>query len=238
MWDVAVDRKEYEVSFSETAPRVDSPWESPPWDGVESLDVAFFRPESSSHRPATRCKLLYSASRLHGIFRIDDRYVRCIRAGFQAEVFKDSCVEFFVQPKPGAGYFNFEFNCGGAMLASYVYDPVRVGGRVRGCSPLSLEEAGQVLLYHDMPDRVEPETEHDVVWHLGFSLPFSLLERYVGSIGEVGGQVWRANFYKCGDETSHPHWGSWQPIAERNFHDPSSFGDIRFKKLRRTVHLP
>ena len=225
-----MDRKEYEVCFSELAPHVGGSWDSSPWDGIRSLELVFFRPEGAGHCPATRCKLLYSSSRLHGIFRIEDRYVRCVHAGFQAEVFRDSCVEFFVQPKPGAGYFNFEFNCGGAMLASYVYDPVRVDGRLRGCSPLSLEEGSEVLIYHDLPEQIEPEIDGPVIWHLGFSLPFSLLERYVGPIGEKGGQEWRANFYKCGDDTSHPHWGSWQPLAERNFHDPSSFGTIRFKR--------
>lgn len=233
-----MDRKEYDVSFSRMAPEVSGPWDGPTWEGVESLEVAYFRPESSSHRPRTRCKLLYSASRLHGLFRIDDCYVRCIHTGFQAEAFRDSCVEFFVQPKPGAGYLNFEFNCGGAMLASYVYDPARVEGRVRGCASLSLEEFGQVLLYHDLPERVEPEIGHPVVWHLGFSLPFALLETYVGPLGEVGGQEWRANFYKCGDDTSHPHWGSWEPLAERNFHDPSSFGVIRFKKPGGSISRP
>jgi len=230
--DAPVDSKEYAVSFFELAPHAGGSWDSSPWEAVGTLEVAFFRPEGSSHRPRTRCKLLYSSSRLHGIFRIEDRYVRCVHAGFQAEVYKDSCVEFFVQPKPGTGYLNFEFNCGGAMRASHVYDPARVGGRLKGYTPLSPEEGRQVAIYHDLPELVEPEIGHDVVWHLGFSLPFSLLERYVGPLGEKGGQEWRGNFYKCGDETSHPHWGSWAPLAERNFHDPSSFGMIRLKTER------
>jgi hypothetical protein len=45
----------------------------------------------------------------------------------------------------------------------------------------------------------------------------------------VSGQVWHANFYKCGDHTSHKHWASWQPVKELNFHRPEDFGDIVFE---------
>jgi len=48
----------------------------------------------------------------------------------------------------------------------------------------------------------------------------------LGEQGSAG--IRRANFYKCGNETSHPHWLSWMPLAERNFHDPSSFGQLVF----------
>lgn len=60
--------------------------------------------------------------------------------------------------------------------------------------------------------------------------PFALLEKYAGVFEEIGGQAWKANFYKCGSETSHPHWGSWSAIDALNFHLPAKFGDIRFAK--------
>ncbi len=171
---------------------------------------------------------LYGADRVYGLFRVDDRYVRSVHTGFQAEVHKDSCVDSFVQPKKGPGYFNFEFNCGGAWLASYVIDPTREEGRVRKSVPLSMDEGRGILVYHSMPEIVEPEIDKRVVWRIEFAIPLSVLERYAGPIGELGGQIWRANFYKCGSETSRPHWASWSPIDERNFHAPASFGRLRF----------
>jgi hypothetical protein len=138
-------------------------------------------------------------------------------------------VEFFVQPNPGKGYFNFEFNCGGAMLASYVTDPERIEGRLKSCTPLDRDLAAEVSIYHSLPVTVEPEIEEDIVWYLGFSVPFALLEACAGRIGRVPGQVWRANFYKCGNDTSHPHWGAWSPLDKRNFHVPADFGDLRFQ---------
>ena len=100
--------------------------------------------------------------------------------------------------------------------------PARVEGRIRGYALLTPEECRRVLLYHSLPERVEPEIAGEVVWHLEFSMPFALLETYAGPLFDVGGRVWRANLYKCGNDTSHPHWGAWAPIAERNFHAPEA----------------
>jgi hypothetical protein len=51
------------------------------------------------------------------------------------------------------------------------------------------------------------------------------MEPYCGPLRPVRGQRWRANAFKCGDQTSHPHWASWAPIGEAlNFHQPGRFG--------------
>lgn len=68
-----------------------------------------------------------------------------------------------------------------------------------------------------------------MVWTLEFSVPFAVLEKYIGVLEPIKGQTWRANFYKCGNETSHPHWISWMPLSARNFHNPESFGNLVFE---------
>jgi hypothetical protein len=215
-------------------PRTDFPperggqWKVTPWSETPSLVIGCFRPEGTSHRPFVRCKMLYDESRLYGLFHVKDRYVRCAHRGFQVPVYEDSCVELFVQPKPDTGYFNFEFNCGGSMLASYVTDPTRVGGRVAEARPLRPEEGRKVAIYSSLQPIIEPEIEDEVTWSLGFTIPFALLESYVGKLGKVAGQEWQANLYKCGDRTSHPHWASWAPLSDRNFHAPRDFGVLRF----------
>ena len=95
------------------------------WQRANVFEITHFRPESSSHRPRTLDKLLYGEKGLYGMFNVKDKYVRCVHSNFQSDVWKDSCVEFFVQPKPDMGYFNFEFNCGGALLSYYIKDPTR-----------------------------------------------------------------------------------------------------------------
>ncbi len=210
-------------------PTLEGAWEGVEWEQAGTLELTHFRPEGSAHRPRTSAKLLYDDQGLFGMFRVEDRYVRCVRTGYMAPVYKDSCVEFFVQPGPGKGYFNFEFNCGGALLCSYITAPVRVPGGFREFTGLSGEECRQVAVYHSMPAIVDPEIAGPVAWALEFFVPFPLLEKYAGPFGRVRGREWRANFYKCADETSHPHWASWSPVDELNFHLPRCFGTLEFR---------
>jgi hypothetical protein len=218
----------YKLLFTRQIPEMRELWDGVFWRRSQPLSLGCFRPEGSDHRPLTRCKLLYNEKNIFGIFQVADQYVRCVHTRFQSDVWKDSCVEFFVQPKNGKGYFNFEFNCGGALLASYVTDPTRVGVSLKEYIPLTPDEDQQIRRYASKPSIIEPEIFQPLVWHLEFSLPFAVLETYAGPLGPMKGQIWRANFYKCGNETSHPHWVSWTPLSARNFHDPSSFGQIEF----------
>jgi hypothetical protein len=203
-------------------------WDGPAWGQTPPLDIDCFRPESTSHRPLVQCKLLYDDSHFYGLFFVRDRYVRCLHTGFQAPVYEDSCVELFVQTRPDMGYFNFEFNCGGALLASYVMNPTRIDGRVAEATPFLPEEGRQIAIYHSLPSIIESEIEDEVTWLLEFAIPFTLLQSYAGSLGKIDGQEWRGNLYKCGNGTSHPHWASWSPLSERNFHAPWDFGTLRF----------
>lgn len=116
------------------------------------------------------------------------------------------------------------------MLLYYVTDTTRrPDGEFVGFLPLPPEEGSQVRRYHSLPERVEPEIEEDTEWVLEFAIPFTLFEKYIGALGDKAGQEWRANFYKCGDATSHPHWASWAPLPKTDFHLPECFGEIVFE---------
>ncbi len=145
--------KSYTVPQTKRVPEMQGLWEGAVWHKVPALSVDNFRPEGSAHRPQTLCKLLYDRESIFGIFRVDDQYVRCVNTGLQADVYRDSCVELFLQPKSTGGYFNFEFNCGGSLLASYVTDPARIRGRVKECLPLTPDDDRQIRRYHNLPYR-------------------------------------------------------------------------------------
>jgi hypothetical protein len=218
------------VRAAREPPRLEAGWDDPAWAHAETLELAHFRPEGSGHRPRTRARLLHTGDALVGRFLVEDRYVRSRHTRFGDPVYEDSCVEVFLEPAPGRGYLNFEMNAGGALLASHVTDPRRVaGGGLAGSRRLREDEAASVGVRSSLPRVVEPEVESPLEWQLAFSLPTALLERYVGPLGPLPGRSWRANLYKCGDRTSHPHWASWAPLDERNFHLPRCFGTLRFE---------
>jgi len=199
-------------------------WDDAVWEKAETLEIRNFRPEGSDHRPQTSARLLYDARGIHGIYRVQDRYVRCERTEYGSDAWKDSCVEFFVQPKPDCGYFNLEMNCGGAFLCWHIIDPTPAPQFF-----MPPEIGQQIKTRSSLPRTVDPEITEPVTWMLQFFVPFAVYEKMVGPLGEIPGQTWRGNFYKCGDETSHPHWASWSPVDEFNFHLPRCFGEIRFE---------
>jgi hypothetical protein len=220
---------EYHVKRATVCPELAGLWDGPAWGQTEAITVDNFRPESSDHRPKVQAKLLFDAETIYGIFYVEDKYVRAVHTGYQESVCKDSCVEFFVKPKPDEGYFNFEFSACGAFLVHYVTDATRQpGGDCKAFVELTEQDGDLVKVYHSLPGRIEPEIEEDTEWVLEFAIPCQLLEKYVGSLGDPAGQMWRANFYKCGDATSHPHWASWMPLPKTNFHQPEYFGTLRF----------
>jgi hypothetical protein len=222
----SADMQEYVISRSVSEPLPGADWQDPFWSPAETLELTHFRPEGSGHRPRTFARLLYDENGIHGIFQVHDQYVRCTRTNFQDEVWKDSCVEFFVQPKQGCGYFNFEFNCGGAFLCYYIVNPERTADGFKEFTKVPEEIGRTIQVWPSLPGRIREEIKEPVVWTLRFFIPFSLFEHY--PLGKLSSQAWRGNFYKCADESSHPHWGSWTPLDAFDFHRPSCFGRIRF----------
>ena len=222
---------QYVIRRTDAQPELAGNWDGPIWSRADTLDVAEFRTErGDAHRPKTQARLLYDAESLYGVFRVEDRYVRAVHTEFNACVCRDSCVEFFVKPKADKGYFNMEFSCGGALLMYYIVDATPApNGNFLDYTELTPEDGAQVAVYHSMPGVVEPEIQAPTTWFLEFRVPLALYEKYAGGIGDPAGQEWTANFYKCGDQTSHPHWASWAPIDKLSFHRPHCFAPIQFE---------
>jgi hypothetical protein len=219
----------YTVRAADVLPALEKGWNDPAWTSAGTAEVSHFRPESSAHRPRVQARLLHGPGGIRGVFHIDDRYVRSVRTGFQSPVYKDSCVEFFMQPRPDRGYFNLEMNAGGSHLCYYVEDPTRTPDGFKKLTRLSDEDGRQFRIRSSLPATVEPEITEPLAWELNFFVPLPVLEKHVGPLGALSGKTWRGNFYKCGDELSHPHWAAWAPVDALNFHLPRCFGVIHFQ---------
>ena len=64
-------------------------------------------------------------------------------------------------------------------------------------------------------------------WRVGVVIPFELIGLHPDNLPHSI----RANFYKCGDKTAHPHYVSWSPIdtPKPDFHRPDFFGELILK---------
>jgi hypothetical protein len=193
------------------------------------MRISNFHPRSSEHHPVTEAALLYDDRHLFAVFRVADRYVRSVHTDYDSDTYEDSCVELFVQPAGRTGYFALEVNCGGAFSLRHIEDPTRTSNRFAKWVAVAPEIAATIRIAHSLPAVVEPEEEGPIDWWVEVAWPFTAMEPYCGPVTPVGGQRWRANAFKCGDRTSHPHWASWAPIEEAlNFHQPRYFGDLEF----------
>lgn len=219
----------YVIRETAQPPDLEDAFDGSAWAVADVVKIEDFHLQSSDHRPVTRARVLRHRRTIHFRFRVEDRFVRCTRTGFQQAVCKDSCVEMFIQPRPDKGYFNFEFNCGGAMLLYYIEDASRgVDSPFKRYQVVPDEQCRLVRLRSTLPQRVELEIAAPVTWELGGMFPLELFEAFTGPLGEPAGQEWLGNFFKCGDQTSHPHWASWAPIgSELNFHQPDRFQPLR-----------
>jgi len=226
----------YVAKRAPAPPALSGDWAGAVWKEANTLRVTHFLPklenglEDSGHRPDTRARVLYDAKGLYVHFRVKDQYVRSITTAYRGPVWEDAAVELFVQPKAARGYFNFEINCGGAMMLSYHENTEWKGESLRPGGGVPWELASKVKIFHSMPETVEPEIAGPVTWHIEYFIPFELFEEYLGPLGGVAGQTWRANFYKIAETNSHPHFGAWSKIEEGNsFHQPEFFGYLRFE---------
>lgn len=216
----------YEVARFENAPVIDANWNKKEWTDVDPLAIDNFMGDQPEHFPKVKAKIAYDREAIYVIFNVEDQYVKAIHKNHQDPVYKDSCVEFFFSPGESSegGYFNLEMNCGGKMLFHHQEAP-RTGN-----VNISPEDIEQVKVAHSLPELVEPEIQEPTTWTVEYRIPFSILWKYHQVSTPGSGTTWRANFYKCADGTSHPHWLTWSPIdfPRPNFHVPEYFGNLEF----------
>jgi len=205
----------------------DADWDSAPWQGIPAVMLGNHMGDHPDHFPRTEVKTAYDDSAVYVMFRVDDQYVRAAAQNHQDHVSEDSCVEFFFTPCPDVSrhYFNLEMNCGGTMLFHFQPEPWK--GQIK----IPIADCNGVQISHSLPRIIDPEIEGPVTWTVQCRIPIALLERYCKVTRPAPHAAWRANFYKCADGASHPHWLTWAPVdhPKPDFHRPQSFGALEFE---------
>ncbi len=219
----------YKVARVKQKIAVNALWDGDFWRDVESLSLKHFMGAKPEHFPKVQAKLAYDDKSVYVIFQVDDRYVRAVAKKHQDAVFRDSCVEFFFTPSGNVaqGYFNLEMNCGGTMLFYYQRAPSQ------SSVPISGADLSRIKVSHSLPKIIDPEIADPTQWTVAYRLPVAMFSKYFSARIQqpAPGITWRANLYKCADDTSHPHWLTWSPVnfAEPDFHRPHSFGSLVFE---------
>ena len=156
-------------------------------------------------------QLALSGDDLHVFLYAKEPYALARATEENAAVHLDSCLEFFIEPYPGKGYYNFEINPAGALKVCF------------GLGWADRERIQTPRPYREFFRIKTTRTEED--WSAAYTIPLSLLF----PDGSVPSRA-RANFYKCGDETATPHFQCWHPVQAEapDFHRPECFGTLLF----------
>lgn len=220
------EKMQYKVTKIPDMPTISDDWDVTPWKEIDPLILSNFMGNEPDHFPMTQAKVAYDDSAIYVIFRVKDQYVKAVHEKNQGWVYKDSCVEFFFTPGTdiSKGYFNLEMNCGGTMLFHHQVEPRK------NAVDVSEDDIKKIQVTSSLPKIVDPEISEKITWQVSYKIPFSVLMNYHDFAIPKPGTTWRANFYKCADDTSHPHWITWAPIdfPTPDFHIPEYFGELEF----------
>jgi len=215
----------YQVKQSTEPHDIKSVWDDEIWNKSSSLVLTNFMGDKPAHFPETQVKLRYDKEHIYVIFNVRDRYVKAVAKEANGKVWQDSCVEFFFSPGPDVerGYFNLEANCKGVFLLEYHTDNDQ--------GFVSRDDYKKIKIAHSLTKDVEQESTEPVNWTVEYSIPISILSKYMKVDKPEPGVTWRANFYKCADKTSHPHWLTWAQVdyPKPKFHLPEFFGQLNFE---------
>lgn len=160
-------------------------------------------------------RVAHDGETLYLYYQVTGEAIRAINTEDFGSVWKDSCVEFFMQREGEVAYRNFECNILGSLLAAH--------HETREKSTLLITEVQSIIRKSSIFHRYE-DGRQVCDWTLYLEIP-----KYAMGFAEhetLAGHKIRANFYKCGDETPESHFISWNLIdlPKPNFHVPQFFG--------------
>ena len=182
--------------------------------GYNSIDCFVW--DETGYRPEARAYVAWSHVGLHALLCAKEETIAAVTTGFGGDVYKDSCLEWFVQPfAEDPRYINVEVNAAGAAYVGF-------GSGREDSKPLPAMPQGMT---------VTASKHEGGWWAIAYTIPASLLEDLYGK-KLTEGACMRGNFYKC-DESIHPHFGSWNPIANPtpDFHRPECFGEMALEPV-------
>ena len=177
--------------------------------------------QSHTYKPEVRFNIAWGEKEIYIKYYVREAHVKAEKGTTNEMVCEDSCVEFFVSPEDDGIYYNFEFNPIGTTLMGSGHgrhdsartDPAVVR-KIRRLTTMGTEPFDEI--------------SGDISWAITVAIPVETFFRH--NVGSLAGKSFRANFYKCGDKLTTPHFVTWNPVATEkpDYHRPEYFGVLKF----------
>ncbi|MBQ7346862.1 MAG: hypothetical protein IJW55_02815 [Clostridia bacterium] len=164
--------------------------------------------------PHTEVTVSYDDAGFRFRFVSYETHLRAVETAHNTAVHKDSCMEVFMQFTPATDerYINIEINPNGAAYSAVSY----CRERSQQINPADIDTLGIKTSVYD--DR----------WEIVLTVSKEYIQKQIPSYRHGKGSILRGNFYKCGDETDHPHFGCFHNIVweQPDFHRPEFFAEF------------
>lgn len=154
-------------------------------------------------------------------YYVAEKHIRALETCSNGEVYKDSCVEFFVS-FDGGNYYNFEFSCIGTIHLAF--------GSGRGNRKfVDPEVVEKIEIESSLGNNPFDNRSGNFEWEMMIRIPLECFQ--YSKIIRLNGLNATANFYKCGDKTQQPHFVTWSPVGTENpdYHRPEFFMKVLFE---------
>lgn len=173
------------------------------------------------YKPDLKFRIGHCGNEIWLKFYVKEKNILAQETRINGDVYKDSTVEFFISTD-GENYYNFEFNCIGTPHVGH--GPGR-GNR----TPVAVNVLKEIKIKSTLGNQPFTEKSGKFEWEMMIRIPIKCFT--FDKIETLNGLKATANFYKCGDATSDPHFVSWNPIKTESpdYHRLDFFGNVEFE---------
>jgi hypothetical protein len=173
------------------------------------------------YKPEVELSVAYSDREIFLKYYIREDYFKAEKTETNQMVCEDSCVEFFVSPEDDGIYYNLEFNGIGTCLLG-------TGTARENSKRADPSIVSKIRRMTSAGNNPVSEQKGEFEWTITIAIPFEVFFHH--KVTDLKGKTFRANFYKCGDMLSVPHFVTWNPVGTINpdYHQPEYFGLLKF----------
>jgi hypothetical protein len=196
------------------------------WITISPLFIDKYMWINNGYTPRVQVKLFHTDKYIYLYYKVTEDKIKIKYITFGSDVYKDSCVEFFINPFPKYSdeYFNMEFNALGVALIGVGKD-----GDDTKRYYFKKNEIKELKIISSIK---KPMSGYHGAkfWELFIKVPKRIFGNFYSK--EFIIKECMANFYKCGDETEFEHYGAWNKIVNPtpDFSITKYFGKLIFEE--------
>ena len=176
---------------------------------------------NDTDKPTVHFAIAHDGTHIYIRYTVQENSIIAKATQNNGAVWKDSCVEFFITPENDGVFYNFEINCIGTKL-------LYAGKTRQNRMPADDETINKIITESTLG--IMPFDEKFGVFDWTMTVVIPVESFFQHNIKTLKGKKCRANFYKCGDGLTKPHYLCWNNIEtpKPDFHASQYFGEIVF----------